>query len=90
MPDQPTNARLLFIKQAIPTTAWPELCVMLLDAMQEQQNQINALMRVANKQHETMVYQQQIIDQLVAKHNHLAQTAVLRTDFPHLERIPEE
>lgn len=43
MPDQPTNTRLLFIKQAIPTTAWPELCVMLLDAMQEQQNQIDHL-----------------------------------------------
>lgn len=46
MNDQPTNARLFFIKQAIPTTAWPELCVMLLDAMQEQQNQIDQIIKV--------------------------------------------
>lgn len=46
MPEQPTNARLLFIKQAISTTAWPELCVMLLDAMQEQQNQIDQLVQI--------------------------------------------
>ena len=49
MPDQPTNARLLFIKQAIATTAWPELCVMLLDAMQEQQNQINKLTELVQR-----------------------------------------